>query len=35
MYIYPLLKEIKNQEKDYRGYRYDDPSWEFSVQKIK
>ena len=26
MYICPLLKEVKNQEKEYRGYRYDGPS---------
>ena len=29
MFICPLLKEVKNQEKDYRGYRYNDPSLKF------
>ena len=26
MYTCPLLKEVKNQGKDYRCYRYDNPS---------
>ena len=26
MYIFPLLKVVKGQEKDYRGHRFDDQS---------
>ena len=25
MYIFPLLKEVKDQGKEYRGYKSDDP----------